>query len=222
MATETLVYRLGYEDGPFQEAIKNRALSKDATIDDAKAFLAPIWAVTITSTNDEDTDGTNLDPFMAQYGFSRLTLTDPEVLDTVSHWGSFDVKSAPHELAVEGNIAYCVDGFSGSPGPVWYNGTTWLNSDRSLLSDGSGVNVASINNGGSYPGADGNYTATQASTSGAGQNAVFTVSVASGAVTSVVSVDNRGYSYAATDTITLSIPDLTETTAAILNVDSIT
>lgn len=84
-----------------------------------------------------------------------------------------------------------------------------------------GVVTASVNDGGTYTGDDGDYEATQASTSGSGTGAKFTVTVAAGAVTAVASVDFSGGGYVVADTITLAIPGLTETTAAVLDVDSI-
>lgn len=218
-----LIYRLSFNNGPFQAAIAARALSSDATINNANAFLAPIVAFDITSTNAEDTDGTNLDPFMEDLGFTRVTDNGSKVLDDISYWGQFDVVDAPSEHVEAGNKAFCNDGFAGEPGPVWYDGDTWRNdSDRSLISNGTGVNVASVNNAGLYVGADGDYVATQASTSGSGVLATFIVTITAGVVASVASITNRGYDYAASDTITLTVIGITETTAAVLNVDSIT
>ena len=82
------------------------------------------------------------------------------------------------------------------------------------------VATASINNAGSYTG-DGTYTATQASTSGVGSGAIFTVTITAGIIASIDSIDSSGSGYAPADTITLAIVGPAETTAGILDVDSI-
>lgn len=225
MATETLVYRLGYEDGPFQDAISNRALSQDATIDNANAFLAPIWAITITSTNAEDTDGTNLDPFMAQYGFSRISGADEKVQDPISHWGSFETADAPSGGVTTGDLGHCTDGDFGQGAPVWFDGTDWRVTYTNAVIDSStptgGVAFAVVFSGGTFTGAtDGDYTATQASTSGSGTGATFTVTIASNTVTAVVGVDTAGTGYAGSDTINITVTGMggTQDTDPVLTV----
>jgi len=84
----------------------------------------------------------------------------------------------------------------------------------------AGITAVSVNSGGTYTGADGDYPATQASTSGSGTDAEFTVTLASGAVAGVALIDEGGTNYAVPDTITLTVIGPTETVAAVLNVDS--
>jgi len=81
------------------------------------------------------------------------------------------------------------------------------------------VELSTVNLGGSYTGADADYPATQASTSGAGVGAAFTVTLAGGVVTAVVSVDDDGKDYVVGDTVTLTVVGPTETVAAVLDVD---
>jgi len=78
--------------------------------------------------------------------------------------------------------------------------------------------AASVNDGGSYAG-DGVFEATQASTSGAGTGASFTVTVTGGEVVSVDGVITPGSGYVAGDTITVTVAG--EIAAAVLDVDAV-
>lgn len=84
-----------------------------------------------------------------------------------------------------------------------------------------GVAVWSISNAGDYVGADGDYPATQASTTGNGSGATFTATLAGGVVTSV-QVTAVGSGYAVGDTITLALVGPTENTPAVIAVDYVT
>jgi hypothetical protein len=84
----------------------------------------------------------------------------------------------------------------------------------------TGVLTASINTAGTGYASDGTFTATQASTSGSGTGAKFTVVIASGAVTTV-SVLATGSGYEAADTVTIAIDGNAPTTPAIIDVDSV-
>ena len=83
------------------------------------------------------------------------------------------------------------------------------------------VDAASVAAGGTYTGSDNDYPATQASTSGSGTGAEFTVTLAGGTITAVVSLDKLGEGYAIGDTITLAVVGPTETVAAVLDVDAV-
>lgn len=87
----------------------------------------------------------------------------------------------------------------------------------------SGILTASINAGGTYTGVTaGSFTATQQSTSGSGVGAIFTVTLAAGAVSAIELIQNSGFGYVATDTITLDIAGgPVETIAAVLDVDTV-
>lgn len=82
---------------------------------------------------------------------------------------------------------------------------------------------ATVSNGGDYTGtADGDYPATQASTSGSGTGATFTVTIASGVISAVAAVTASGGGYVATDTITLAVGGgATEVSAGVLAVASV-
>lgn len=84
----------------------------------------------------------------------------------------------------------------------------------------TGVLTVSIGAGGTFTGSDGDYSATQASTSGSGTGATFIVTITTGAITAV-KVVNTGTGYAATDTIVPAVSGVTETVAASITVDSI-
>lgn len=117
--------------------------------------------------------------------------------------------------------------------PVGSGGANWLEigstnrwrmfrekaNEKTLSSDA--VNVASITNAGLGYSSDGQFTATQASTSGTGTGAEFTVTIAGGVVTSIDAVLSGGSGYAKTDTITIDIASLTETTPAVFTVDGL-
>jgi hypothetical protein len=81
--------------------------------------------------------------------------------------------------------------------------------------------TASINTAGVTYDTDGTFTATQASTSGVGTGAEFTVTITSGVVASVDEILKTGTGYVVADTITLAIAGSTPGTPAILDVDSI-
>ncbi len=70
-----------------------------------------------------------------------------------------------------------------------------------------------IGGSGTYTTSDGSHTATQASTTGVGSGAVFTVTITSGVIASIDSIDSAGSGYAVSDEITLSIPTATEVSA---------
>lgn len=84
----------------------------------------------------------------------------------------------------------------------------------------TGVLTASINTAGTAYPTDGTFTATQASTSGAGEDAKFTVTISGGVVTAVA-VLATGSGYEVADTITIAIAGNTPTTPAIIDVDSV-
>lgn len=85
----------------------------------------------------------------------------------------------------------------------------------------TGVLTASINTAGVAYASDGVFTATQASTSGSGSGAEFTVTITSGVLASIDSIDKTGSGYAVADTITIAIAGNTPTTPAVIDVDSI-
>jgi hypothetical protein len=81
------------------------------------------------------------------------------------------------------------------------------------------LGAAVVTDGGSYVGADGDYPATQAATSGDGEGATFIVTIAGGMVTAVKSIVTRGDGYVAfTDTIDLAVSGVTENSPAMLTV----
>ena len=97
-----------------------------------------------------------------------------------------------------------------------------IRSSKITTTDGSGGSVtsSSINTGGIFVG-DGQFAATQASTSGSGTGFTCTVTVSGGAVTSIDSIDSGGLGYLVSETITLTgIPN--EILACILDVDAVT
>lgn len=87
------------------------------------------------------------------------------------------------------------------------------------LTAGTGVGTASINAGGTYAPDGAGLPAGQASTSGSGTGASFTVTISGGAVVSVDSIVTRGTGYAPADTITLAVAG--EVVAAVIDVDTI-
>ena len=220
-----LIYRQDFSDSPFLNEISNRALSQDATVNLAGGFLSKLVAFDITSTDPDDTDGTNLDPFMARLGFTRISVAGAKILDTVAHWGSFEVADAPAANVSNGDLGFCVDGNLGFPSTVEYDGivaSQWVNSHSKAPLSVAGVATASVFSGGTYTGTDGNYSATQQSTTGLGQGAEFTVTLTAGAITAVVSVDTPGSRYNPFDSITINVlGGPTETVPAVLTVDSI-
>ena len=86
----------------------------------------------------------------------------------------------------------------------------------------TGVLTATVNAGGTYTGVtDGTFAATQASTSGSGTGAEFSVTLVAGAVTAA-SVTKTGSGYVVADTINLSIAGgPVESIVAVLDVASI-
>jgi len=87
---------------------------------------------------------------------------------------------------------------------------------------GKGVATSSVAAGGTYIPDGVGLAATQASTSGSGTGATFTVTVAGNTVATVDSIVTPGSGYAATDTITLTIAGQQGDDAAVINVDTIT
>ena len=223
-----LIYRHSFSNSLFQNKVTDQ-LSPNATINLGGGFLSSIVAFDITSTNAEDTDGTNLDPFMQDLGFTRITAAGAKILDEVIHWGSFDVNDAPTSDVTAGDLGHSTNGDGGSEGPCYYDGTNWINNKAGSIyaglpidTTGGGIDFASITNSGSYTGAAGLYSATQASTSGTGSGAEFTVRLdGTGLITEIIKIDNPGSGYAANDTVTLSVSGPTENTAAVLTVNLI-
>tara|TARA_B110000285_G_scaffold224074_1_gene280417 strand:+ start:150 stop:650 length:501 start_codon:yes stop_codon:yes gene_type:complete len=85
------------------------------------------------------------------------------------------------------------------------------------------VLTASVHTAGTFTGAvAGNYTATQSGTTGVGTGATFTVTMDSTSVTAVVSIDTVGEGYVVGDRITLNAPSGSQTSAALIRVDSAT
>ena len=93
--------------------------------------------------------------------------------------------------------------------------------DETIRMTNTGVLTASVNTPGLFTGlTDGTFPATQASTSGSGTGAEFEVTLVAGAVTAAVPT-KTGNGYVVADTITLVVVGPTETTAAVLDVDTI-
>jgi len=84
----------------------------------------------------------------------------------------------------------------------------------------TGVLTATVSTAGTSYATDGTFTANQASTTGSGTGAQFTVVIASGVITSAT-VAETGSGYAASDTITLVIAGNTPTTAGVMTVATI-
>ncbi len=82
-----------------------------------------------------------------------------------------------------------------------------------------GTTAASVNAGGSYAPDGVGLAATQASTSGTGTGASFTVTIAGGVVTTVDSIVTEGEGYSVGDTITITVAG--EIVAAVLDVDTV-
>jgi hypothetical protein len=85
----------------------------------------------------------------------------------------------------------------------------------------TGVLTASINDAGLTYDVDGVFTATQASSSGAGTGAEFTVTIAAGVLASIDEILKTGSGYAAAEVITIAIVGSTPGTAADIDVDTI-
>lgn len=118
-----------------------------------------------------------------------------------------------------------VNGYSTAIGTIdniiFANGTLVLSLDTlQVLS--TGALTSSINTAGTYTGGTaGDYTVTQAATSGAGTGVEFVVTTDGTTVTAVY-ISKSGSGYVAGDTVTISVPTgHTETTAAIIDVDSV-
>ena len=93
--------------------------------------------------------------------------------------------------------------------------------DATIRALDTGVLTATVNAGGTFTGLTaGDFPATQASSSGAGTGAEFTVTLTAGAVTAAV-VTSTGSGYLVADTITLTVVGPTESVAAVLDVASI-
>lgn len=196
------IYRHDFSNASFLNDVANQ-LSSSATINSAGGFLSQLVAFDITSVNAEDTDGTNLDPFMESLGFQRLASAGVKILDASTHWGSFDVSDAPTADVTAGDIGYCVDGYQGNPALVWYDGTNWrlTRTNEIITSSVSGSTVATVtitDAGSGNP--NGSYVAYQNSTSGNGFGADFNITVAGGAIT-VATVNTPGNNYIVSDTL---------------------
>jgi hypothetical protein len=85
----------------------------------------------------------------------------------------------------------------------------------------TGVLTASINDAGLTYDADGVFTATQASSTGAGTGAEFTVTIAAGVLASIDEILKTGSGYAAAEVITIAIVGSTPGTPADIDVDTI-
>ena len=118
-----LIYQHSFSNAPFQNKVANQ-LSPSATVNLLGGFLSPLVALDITSVNSDDTDGTNLDDFMAELGFTRVTSSGIKILDQTTHWGSFEVADAP-TLASNGDDGFCTNGDAGIGRPVYYDGANW-------------------------------------------------------------------------------------------------
>ncbi|HIF9075761.1 TPA: hypothetical protein ACX6NV_000592 [Photobacterium damselae] len=88
-----------------------------------------------------------------------------------------------------------------------------------------GISEATVTTPGAVTLTDGDYQVTQGKdmlTSGDGVNSQFTLTVASGAVSAVKSIDNPGLGFLANDTLTVStIGNVTMDTAAVLTVSKV-
>ena len=84
----------------------------------------------------------------------------------------------------------------------------------------TGVLTATINSAGLTYDADGDFTATQASTTGAGVGAEFAITIAAGIVTAVA-VSKTGTGYIVGETITIAVVGSTPGTAATFDVATI-
>lgn len=85
----------------------------------------------------------------------------------------------------------------------------------------TGVLTASINDAGLTYDVDGVFTATQASSTGAGTGAEFTVTIAAGILASIDEILKTGSGYAAAEVITIAIVGSTPGTPAQIDVDTI-
>lgn len=121
-----LIYRHDFTDTDFLNKVANVALSEDATINDSGGFISQLVAFDITSTNTDDTDGSNLNSFMAARGFSLVTANGAKILDPVTHWGSFEVADAPSSGVVAGDLGYTPNGDAGSAANCYYDGANWV------------------------------------------------------------------------------------------------
>ena len=84
------------------------------------------------------------------------------------------------------------------------------------------VLAASVHTAGAFTDASaGDYTATQSGTTGVGTGATFTVTMDSSSITAVVSIDTVGEGYVVGDRITLNAPSGSQTSPAIIRVDSV-
>lgn len=127
-----------------------------------------------------------------------------------------------------GDVLYftaLVNGYSTAIGTsdtiVAANGTLIICNDAFEILD-TGAIASSINTAGTYTGGTaGDYTVTQASTSGTGTGIEFVVTTDGTTVTAVY-ISDGGSGYAAGDTVTISVPTgHTETVAAIIDIDTI-
>lgn len=101
------------------------------------------------------------------------------------------------------------------------NGTLLVCQEQFAILD-TGAIASSINTAGTYTGGTaGDYTVTQASTSGTGTGVEFVVT-SSGTTITAVYISKAGSGYEAGDTVTISVPTgHTETVAAIIDIDAI-
>lgn len=199
-----LIYRHDFSNNDFTSRIENQ-ISGAATINNSGGFLSQLFAIDITSPDTDDTDGTNLDPFMSNLGFQRLPSAGVKILDLSTHWGSFSVADAPTTDVTSGDIGHCIDGYQGNPALVWNDGINWrlARTNEIITSTVSGATVATVtisDAGSGNP--NGNYVAYQNTTSGSGFGADFNITVAGGAIT-VATVNNPGNNYSVSDTIQL-------------------
>lgn len=121
-----LIYRHDFSDTEFLNKVASNALSPDATINSAGGFFSQLVAFDITSTNAEDTDGTNLSEFMQSRGFTLVTATGAKILELRHDWGRFEVADAPSIGILDGDTGYCTDGDAGSPTNAYFDGTDWV------------------------------------------------------------------------------------------------
>lgn len=127
-----------------------------------------------------------------------------------------------------GDILYfqaMVNGYSTAIGTIdniiFANGTLVLCLDTlNVLS--TGALTSSVNSGGTYTGGTaGDYTVTQASTSGSGTGVEFVVTT-DGTTVTAVHISKSGSGYEAGDTVDISVPTgHSETTAAVIDIDSV-